>query len=68
MTTYQVGRLAILGIFALGLGAGCGGSGSGQIEGPPTAPVISSANQDQLAKDVNAGAGAIAKGSPGVKK
>ena len=47
--------------------AGCGGS-SGQAEGPPTAPVVSADNQAQLAKEVNAGAGALSKGAPGVSK
>jgi hypothetical protein len=46
---------------------GCGGSG-GREEGPPTAPVVSAENQDQLAKDVNAGAGSLGKGAPGVNK
>ena len=48
--------------------AGCGGGSSGRGEGPPTAPVVSAENQAQLAKEVNAGAGALSKGSPGVSK
>ena len=48
---------------------GCGDSGGGgRSEGPPTAPVVSTENQAQLAKDINAGAGPLGKGAPGVGK
>jgi len=60
------GRVAALSVVAFIL-AGCGGS-SGQQEGPPVAPAINAQNQDQLAKDVNAGAGSLGKGAPGVNK
>ena len=47
---------------------GCGGEGSTPDAGKSTAPAVTKENAADLTKSVNAGAGDLGKGAPGINK